>query len=70
MFCVLAFNSIAPDADFLFLSAMLKNGDAFAEWIEALTGRSCIFADPLWKPSRQARGVLLYDSKEIAQIEA
>ena len=68
MFCVLAFNSIAPDADFLFLSAMLKNGGAFAEWIEALTGRSCVFADPLWKPSRQARGVLLYDSAEIAQI--
>lgn len=68
MFCVLAFNSIAPEADFLFLSAMLDNGAAFAEWIEELTGRTCVFADPLWKPSRQARGVLLYESAAIVQM--
>lgn len=68
MFCVLAFNSIAPEADFLFLSAMLDNGAAFAEWIEELTGRTCVSADPLWKPSRQARGVLLYNSAAIVQM--
>lgn len=65
MFCVLAFNSIATEADFLFLSAMLDNGAAFAEWIEELTGRTCVFADPLWKPSRQARGVVLYEGKAL-----
>lgn len=64
MFCVLAFNSVAPDADFLFLSAMIRNGAEFALWIAALTGRECVFVDPLWKPSRQARGVLIY--KEAA----
>lgn len=68
MFCVLAFNSIAPEADFLFLSAMLDNGAAFAEWIEEFTGRTCVFADPLWKPSRQARGVLLYENAAILQM--
>lgn len=68
MFCVLAFNTIAPEADFLFLSAMLDNGAAFAEWIEELTGRTCVFADPLWKPSRQARGVLLYESTAIVRM--
>lgn len=68
MFCVLAFNSVVPKADFLFLSAMLDNGAAFAEWIEELTGRICVFADPLWKPSRQARGVLLYESAAIEQM--
>lgn len=60
MFCVLAFNSIAPDADFLFLSAMIRNGADFAAWIASLTGRTCVFVDPLWKPSRQARGVVFY----------
>lgn len=69
MFCVLAFNSIAPSADFLFLSAMLKNGEEFAAWIQHLTGRECIFADPLWKPSRQARGVVLYDAKSLKEIK-
>jgi replicative superfamily II helicase len=68
MFCVLAFNSIAPDADFLFLSAMIRNGGQFAGWIGALTGRDCVFVDPLWKPSRQARGVVFYQKKTIAKI--
>lgn len=68
MFCVLAFNSIAPEADFLFLSAMLNNGAEFAEWITALTGRKCVFADPLWKPSRQARGVVLYKQDDLERI--
>jgi hypothetical protein len=60
-FCVLAFNTLAPEADFLFLSAMLRNGEQFSRWIANLTGRSCVFVDPLWKPSRQARGVVLYE---------
>ncbi len=70
MFCVLAFNSIVPDADFLFLSAMLKNGSEFAEWIKKLTGRDCVFADPLWKPSRQARGVVLYKRQALDAIRS
>lgn len=49
MFCVLAFNSLAPEADFLFLSAMLRNGEQFSRWIAKLTGRPCVFVDPLWK---------------------
>jgi hypothetical protein len=68
MFCVLAFNSITPDADFLFLSAMIRNGDEFAEWIAALTGRKCVFVDPLWKPSRQARGVVFYKEESVNSV--
>jgi hypothetical protein len=68
MFCVLAFNSIAPDADFLFLSAMIRNGSEFATWIGSLTGRECVFVDPLWKPSRQARGVVFYEDKTLKRI--
>jgi len=61
----LAFNKIAPKADTLFLSAMVKNGKEFANWISDLTGRSCISVDLLWKPSRQARGVVIYKEDEI-----
>ena len=32
--------------NFLFLSAMLRNGEQFSRWIERLTGRSCLFIDP------------------------
>jgi superfamily II DNA/RNA helicase len=65
MLCLLAFRAAAPQADMLFLSAMLKNGPQFAEWIADLTGRPCKAVDLLWKPSRQARGVVVYEETEI-----
>lgn len=65
MLCVLSFHGIAPDADFLFLSAMLKNGPEFAQWISDLTGRACVCIDLLWKPSRQARGVIVYRESDL-----
>jgi len=65
MLCLLGFNHIALDADFLFLSAMLKKSSEFAEWIGQLTGRDCVCVDLLWKPSRQARGVLIYEDEDL-----
>lgn len=70
MLCLLAFNKIAPNADMLFLSAMVENGQEFAEWISQLTGRNCISIDLLWKPSRQARGVVIYRQDEIEAIKS
>ncbi len=72
MLCLLAFYDIAPEADMLFLSAMVKNGQQFAEWIAKLTGRPCHTVELLWKPSRQARGVVVYQEQEIqnAKINA
>lgn len=65
MLCLLSFCNAVPHADLLFLSAMLKNGQQFAEWVVSLTGRPCEAIDLLWKPSRQARGVVVYDESEI-----
>jgi len=67
MLCLLAFSAAVLDADMLFLSAMLKNGPEFSGWIEKLTGRHCLAVDLLWKPSRQARGVVTYEENEIVQ---
>jgi hypothetical protein len=69
MLCLLGFNQIAPNADLLLLSAMLKNADEFAEWIEQLTGRACVCVDLLWKPSRQARGVLIYKDEDLRKAK-
>lgn len=69
MLCLLAFNRIAPEADTLFLSAMVKNGKEFADWIHQLTGRACISIDLLWKPSRQARGVVIYAENDVKSIK-
>lgn len=69
MLCVLGFHHVAPDADMLFLSAMVKNPDELAGWVESLTGRPCIPVDLPWKPSRQARGVIVYDDAELEKIK-
>lgn len=68
MLCVLTFSALAGDADLLFLSAMLKNSVEFAEWIEELTQRTCLPIDLLWKPSRQARGVVVYERNETQSV--
>lgn len=67
MLCVLGFNHVAPEADMLFLSAMVKNGDELAQWLGDLTGRPSIPVDLIWKPSRQARGVIIYNQDEVAE---
>jgi superfamily II DNA/RNA helicase len=69
MLCLLAFNKIAPNADALFLSAMVKNGKELSNWITQLTNRECISIDLLWKPSRQARGVVIYPESSINDIK-
>ncbi len=69
MLCVLAFHSAAPSADLLFLSAMLENGSQLAGWLAELTKRPCKPIDLLWKPSRQARGVVVYDGRKVTEIE-
>ncbi|MCG6560729.1 DEAD/DEAH box helicase [Ruegeria sp. 1NDH52C] len=70
MLCVLGFNHVAPEADILFLSAMVKNGTELAGWLKQLTGRKTVDVDLIWKPSRQARGVVIYDSAELETAKA
>lgn len=67
MLAVLTFQNSVPDADFLFLSAMVKNIEEFAAWIESLTGRRCLAINLVWKPSRQARGIVLYRRNQYLQ---
>lgn len=65
MLCLLHAIKRAPNADLLLLSAMLKNADEVAGWLATITGRPCIdFLDP-WKPSRQARGVVIYPKDQV-----
>jgi len=65
MLCLLHALRRAPQADFLLLSAMLRNAPDVAAWLEDLTGRRCFSIVDLWKPSRQARGVLVYPSNQV-----
>lgn len=69
MLCLLQATRRAPDADLLLLSAMLTNGDELAKWIEELTGRPALYFQDAWKPSRQARGVVIYPEVDLKQVE-
>ncbi|MCY4319150.1 MAG: DEAD/DEAH box helicase, partial [Alphaproteobacteria bacterium] len=68
MLCVLNFARLAQDADFLLLSAMMKNTTEIAEWINDLTGRQCLALSLSWKPTRQLRGNVVYQDEDISDL--
>jgi superfamily II DNA/RNA helicase len=65
MLCLLNFATIAPGADLLLLSAMMQNAGELAAWIEELTHRRCLALTLNWKPTRQVRGCVVYDARDI-----
>src|SRR5262249_7688095 len=66
MLCLLQALKRAAEADLLLLSAMLTNSEEFADWIQESTGRPCVAYQNPWKPSRQARGVVVYRRQDLA----
>ncbi|MES2268766.1 MAG: DEAD/DEAH box helicase [Bacteroidota bacterium] len=69
MLVVLNLLKVNPEIDFLFLSAMLREPQPFADWISEQTGKRCLLIDLIWKPSRQARGVVIYSHDELVAAE-
>ena len=65
MLCLLNLTRAAPGADLLLMSAMMQNTAEIAGWLGDLTGRECLVLDLAWKPTRQARGCVVYD---VAQL--
>ena len=70
MLCILNFVTVAPTADLLLLSAMMKNAKEIAEWVGSMTGRPCLALDLTWKPTRQVRGCVVYDAHQIDVLNA
>jgi superfamily II DNA/RNA helicase len=70
MLTLLNLTKIAPDADLLLLSAMMKNTIEIAGWIKSLTGRPCLPLDLAWKPTRQVRGCVVYPADQIEVLNA
>lgn len=69
MLCILMMARIAPNADFLLLSAMMKNTEELAGWIEELTSRPSLSLDDGWKPTRQIRGCVVYDLTQLRALQ-
>ncbi|AWB24682.1 hypothetical protein DA075_04600 [Methylobacterium currus] len=65
MLTLLAFIDLCPESDVLLLSAMIKNAQELADWLNSIGKFPCVaFEDP-WKPTRQARAAILYRDTEI-----
>jgi ATP-dependent RNA helicase HelY len=70
MLCLMHAAKRAPKADFLLLSAMLTNGEELAAWLTTLLpGDARYYHDP-WKPSRQARGVIVYPKAPLDALSS
>jgi hypothetical protein len=70
MLAILNLTSIAPSADMLLLSAMMKNTQEIAGWVTYLTKRQCLALDMSWKPTRQVRGCVVYPAEQITALKA
>lgn len=70
MLAILNLTGIAPEADLLLLSAMMKNTQEIADWIAYVTGRQCLTLDLSWKPTRQVRGCVVYPAEQISELKA
>lgn len=69
MLAILNLTGIAPGADLLLLSAMMKNTQEIADWIAYVTGRPCLTLDLSWKPTRQVRGCVVYPAEQINALK-
>lgn len=66
MLSLLRLFELAKEADILLMSAMMRNGEEIAAWLEASTGREAFPFDAAWKPTRQARGSIVFEDAEIS----
>lgn len=69
MMCLLGILEVAPNADVLLLSAMMSNATELATWLTAALGRPTVPLDLAWKPTRQARGCVVYESGRVQELE-
>ncbi len=68
MYCIVSLLSILPQADFMFVSAMVENGYEMADWIEYVTNRECLNLSMAWKPTSQLQGCIVYHNDKITEL--
>lgn len=68
MLAILNLAIAAPEADLLLLSAMMKNAEEIALWLQELTGRNCLALSLAWKPTRQVRGSVVYPASTTKKL--
>lgn len=67
--CLLKLLEVSPNVDVLLMSAMMSNFDELAAWLQSVTKRPAIPLGIEWKPTRQARGCLIFTREEISALK-
>ena len=60
----------SPASDVVLISAMVRNGKKLADWLGIVTQRPAVVLELPWKPTRQVRGVVVYEEGEIKKLES
>ncbi|RKH52818.1 DEAD/DEAH box helicase [Corallococcus sp. AB050B] len=68
MLCLLNLFKLANKSDYVLISAMMENASELAAWIQERTGRPAIALDLAWRPTRQARGCVVYSKSDISAL--
>jgi len=69
MWTLLSLIRRSTEADVVLISAMVKNGAQLARWLKETTGRPASVLDLHWKPTRQVRGVVVYEGEEVDRLK-
>ncbi|MDE2125388.1 MAG: DEAD/DEAH box helicase [Armatimonadetes bacterium] len=70
MLCLLNLLSISQSSDVLLMSAMVSNSDELAAWLETKFNKKTIVCKDAWKPTRQARGSIVFAQNELEQLRS
>ncbi|MFH0269924.1 DEAD/DEAH box helicase [Vibrio jasicida] len=68
MLCLLRMVDLSKNVDVLLMSAMIENNDEISSWLRQLINRDVLALNINWKPTRQAKGCIVYDSKETQRL--
>jgi len=68
MLCLLRMLDLSPNVDLLLMSAMLSNNEELSSWLSSLIQREVLSLHMNWKPTRQAKGCVVYDSTRIQEL--
>lgn len=69
MWTLLSLLQRSPDVDVVLISAMVRNGRAVADWLSSATQRPASVLELPWKPTRQVRGVVVYEASTIRALD-
>jgi len=68
MLALLRIMQLSPSIDLLLMSAMVKNNEEIAGWLNSILGRKVLSLNISWKPTRQAKGCVVYNANELDKL--